>query len=421
MTLSPLRIGLAGLGTVGTGVITLLRNHPECREKCRVTAVSARNATKDRGVDLSDVAWVNNPVDLADRDDVDVVVEVMGGEGDPALSLIRAALNAGKPVITANKALLAHHGIALAALAEKSTTALRYEAAVAGGIPIIKMVREGFAANTISALAGILNGTCNYILTTMDQTGRGFDTVLPEAQALGYAEADPTLDVDGGDTGHKLCLLTALAFGCVPDYTHLSVEGIRKVSIADIRMARAWGYRIKLVAQARRLPDGRILQMVAPTLVAEALPLAQVDGVLNAVAMEADPVGRSFVSGRGAGAGPTASAVVADILDEISGRYVLPFSKPVADLSVAPKAGFPDLVGRFYVRVTGHSPAEMPEIKERLISALQTAGIALDHILVTEEPSACEVMGLTAETSGAAVLAAMAVFPDKIVMPVMGL
>lgn len=342
-----IRIGIVGLGTVGASVFKILGRMADFK----ITAVSVRDKTKDRGLDMAGVAWVDNPVDLAKRDDVDVVIEVMGGDGDPAYSLIKQALQNKKSVITANKALLAKHGLELAALAEANNVGLYFEAAVGGGIPIIKMLREGLVANKISAIYGILNGTCNYILTTMERTGQDFDRVLQDTQKLGYAEADPSLDVDGGDTAHKLSILTTLGFGGVPDLKSISVVGIRAVTAEDIRSADELGYRIKLVGQARQLADGQILNMVSPSLVPKSSPLAHVGGVLNAVLTEGDLVGQSFVAGRGAGGNPTASAVIADVMDSARGVKILPFIQPATTLSTKPKSSLSNWQGEFYMRL----------------------------------------------------------------------
>ncbi len=308
-----IRLGIAGLGTVGVSVFKILGS--EFKSSFKVTAVSARDKSKNRVLDMSGVTWVDNPVDLVLRDDVDVVVEVLGGDGDPAYSLIKKALQNKKPVVTANKALLAHHGHELTRIAKENNVGLYFEAAVAGGIPIIKLLSESLSANKISSISGVLNGTCNYILTTMERTGRNFRDVLTEAQTLGYAEADPTLDIDGGDTAHKLSILSALAFGGAPDLQSISITGIRDIAADDISKATRDGCVIKLLAQAHKDQDGRVIQTVSPCRLPLTSPFAKLDGVLNGVLVEADLVGQIFISGRGAGAEPTASAVVADLLD----------------------------------------------------------------------------------------------------------
>ena len=419
--MSVIRVGIAGLGTVGAEVFQIL----SCNPSFRVTAVSARQKSKDRGLNLSNVAWVDNPVDLASHNDVDVVVEVMGGDGDPALSLVTTALKHKKAVVSANKALLAHHGVALARIAEENNVPLLYEAAVAGGIPIIKMLREGLAANEINAIYGIMNGTCNYILTTMEKTGQDFTDVLAEAQKLGYAEADPSLDVDGGDTGHKLSILAALAFGAVPDFETLSVDGIRLITAEDIRIADELGYRIKLMGQAYRQRDSSILQMVAPSLVPQTSPMANVGGVLNGILTEGNYVGQSFVAGRGAGSGPTASAVVADLIDLLRGQSILPFKKSVADLSDLPKSGFADWEGAFYIRLVVN---DRPGVIADVSPILRDANISIESLIQrgrsTEQP--VSIIMMTHDTNGQNVLHAIngiekldCVVAKPLVMPVL--
>ena len=339
----PLKVGLAGLGTVGRGVARILAQNggliaARAGRPVALTAVSARNRGIDRGVDLSAAAWEDDPVALAGRADVDVVVEVMGGSDGPALAATRRALAEGKHVVTANKALLAHHGEELAALAEETGLALRFEAAVAGGIPVIKALCEGLAANSLSRVYGVLNGTCNYILTEMARTGRDYAEVLAEAQAKGYAEADPAFDVGGIDAGHKLALLASLAFGGRVDFEGVRIEGIERVSLADIRSAAAFGYAIKLLGVARRT-EGAVARSVAPCLVRADSAIGQLPGVTNAVVCEGDFVGQTVFEGPGAGEGPTASAVVADLIDIARGARIPAFGVPVAALAPTSGAG----------------------------------------------------------------------------------
>lgn len=353
---APLRIGIAGLGTVGGNVARLLVEQAaalnvRAGRKLTLTGATARHKNKDRGVDLTGVEWFADPVALAKSPSIDVFVELMGGEGDPAKAAVEAALAAGKPVVTANKALLAHHGAKLAAVAESKGLALNFEAAVAGGIPIIKSLREGLAANKLERVYGILNGTCNYILTTMEASGRAFGDVLAEAQKLGYAEADPTFDIGGMDTAHKLCLLAAVAFGNAPALDEIHVEGIQRITSNDIVFAREFGYRIKLLGVATR-SDGGIEQRVHPAMVPLGTPLADVDGVYNAVVAEGDLVGKSVYEGRGAGAGPTASAVVADILDIARGQHLPMFGAPAATLKRPATVPMGDHQGACYLRFT---------------------------------------------------------------------
>lgn len=351
----PLRIGIAGLGTVGGGVLKLLSSHGEllakrCGRAVQVTAVSARDRTRDRGVDLSSVRWYDNAADLAVDDNVDVVVELIGGSDGVAKHTVEAALAAGKHVVTANKALLAHHGSALADAAETAGLTLAFEAAVAGGIPAIKGLREGLAGNDIREIHGILNGTCNYILTEMRTTGRDFADVLADAQRLGYAEADPSFDVDGVDAAHKLAVLTAVAFGTHVDFKSVHVEGIRHVSAVDIDYAQELGYRIRLLGIARRTETG-IEQRVHPCMVPINSPIGATDGVFNAVVADGDFVDKVVLVGRGAGAGPTASAVVADLIDIARGHSTPTFGLPAADLAPLVPSPISGRQGRYYVRL----------------------------------------------------------------------
>ncbi len=382
MPAEPLRIGLAGLGTVGGGVVKLLDTNAAliARRADRpmvVTAVSARDRGRERGVDLSRFAWVDDAGELAARDDVDAVVEMIGGADGPALTLARATLGAGKPFVTANKAMLAHHGLELAALAEIKGTALKYEAAVAGGVPVIKGLREGAAANELSSVYGILNGTCNYILTRMEAEGLGFDAVLSDAQRLGYAEADPSFDIDGIDAAHKLSILASLAFAARIDFGGVAVTGIRAVDSADIGHAAALGYRIRLVGLASA-EGGRLFQRVHPCLVPHSHPLAHVDGPLNAVVAEGNFVGRLFFSGRGAGEGPTASAVVADLVDVARGEVGPAFAMPVAQLSALPPADQQDHKGRFYLRLT---VVDRPGVLAMLTAELRDADVSIESLI----------------------------------------
>lgn len=316
----PLRIGIAGLGTVGTGVMKILQQNTDiltarAGRELRVVAVSSRNRDKDRGINLHGIRWYEDAVEMTTYPALDVVCELIGGAEGTARSVCESALTQRKHLVSANKALIAHHGQALAVLAAQHGKICAYEAAVAGGIPIIKVLREGLAANRISRIQGIMNGTCNYILTTMERTGKPFAEVLAEAQAKGYAEADPTFDVDGMDTAHKLAILAGLAFGFAPTLEPLPCEGIRQITIEDIRYARELGYRIKLLGIATADQDGKILQRVNPALVPLASPLGAVEDVYNAIQIEGNFVGKLFLEGRGAGEGPTASSVVADIVD----------------------------------------------------------------------------------------------------------
>ena len=378
----PLSVGVAGLGTVGGGVLRLLRQNADiiaarAGRPITVTSVSARDRTRDRGQDLSALAWHDDPAGLATDPRVDVVVELIGGSEGPARALALAALRAGRPVVTANKALLALHGAELAQAAEDGGTVLAFEAAVAGGIPVIKAVREGLAGNRIRRVAGILNGTCNYILTQMHARGRAFADVLADAQKLGYAEADPSFDVDGIDAAHKLAILAALAFGRPVDFASIHIEGIRAVSALDQGFARELGYRIKLLGIARQTEAG-IESRVHPCMVPEAAPLARVDGVHNAVVVEGDFAGRLMLEGRGAGAGPTASAVVADLIDIARGAAVPVWGTGPAHLSAAPSVPISTYTGAYYLRLM---VTDQPGVIADITCALRDAGVSLESML----------------------------------------
>jgi homoserine dehydrogenase len=377
-----LRVGLAGLGTVGGGVVKLLEANASLiarRAGCaiEVVAVSARDRTRGRGIDLARFDWVDDAAALAARPDVDAVVELIGGADGPALTLARATLGGAKPLVTANKAMLAHHGLELAALAERSGTALKYEAAVAGGIPVIKGLREGAAANALTQVYGVLNGTCNYILSTMEAERRDFAEVLGEAQALGYAEADPSFDIDGIDAAHKLSLLASLAFGTEVDFAGVGVAGIRHLLAADIAEAAALGHRVRLVGLAEAGPAG-LFQRVHPCLVPLDHPLAHVTGSLNAVVAEGNYVGRLLFQGRGAGEGPTASAVVADLIDIARGETGPAFAMPVASLARLPAAPAGDRRGRAYLRF---AVADRPGVLAELTAAMRDAGVSIESLI----------------------------------------
>jgi homoserine dehydrogenase len=407
----PLSVGVAGLGTVGAGVLTLLRQNAEliaarAGRPIAVTAVSARDRGRDRGISLAGLRWYDDPVELATGPGVDVVVEVIGGAEGPARALVEAALAAGKPVVTANKALLAVHGAALATMAERHGLSLGYEAAVAGGIPAIKALREGLAANRISRVAGILNGTCNYILTVMRERGREFAEVLHEAQKLGYAEADPSFDVDGIDAAHKLAILAALAFGRPVDFAAIHVEGIRRVSAVDIAFASELGFRIKLLGIARQTEAG-IEARVHPCMVPQSAPIARVDGVFNAVVAEGDFVGRVMLEGRGAGAGPTASAIAADLIDLARGRTTPVWGAELGKLSHAPSVPISAHSGAYYLRLM---VVDRPGVIADVTAVLRDQGVSLETMLQRGRSpgEAVPVVLTTHETNEAAMGAALA-------------
>lgn len=351
----PFRVGVAGLGTVGSGVVEIIQKNGDILAQragrpIEIVAVNAKSKDKDRGVDLSAYNWVDHAEQMVNAD-IDAVLELIGGSEGVAYDLVKGALAAGKHVVTANKSLLAHHGAELAVIAEDNNVSLNYEAAVAGGIPIIKAAREGFAANKISGVYGILNGTSNFILTKMRQTGRDFDDVLKEAQDLGYAEADPTFDVDGVDAGHKVCLLASIAFGVHPEFDHVRMMGIRDITSADIKFAEEFGYRIKLLGIAKDR-DGLINISVEPCLVPKTSPLGAVEDAYNAVFVQGDFVDTPLLTGLGAGKGPTASAVVADVVDIARGFSVPTFGIPANDLK-KPEFIDPGIITQcYYLRLT---------------------------------------------------------------------
>lgn len=376
----PLRLGLLGLGTVGIGVLRLLESHAalfaaRAGRPLVVSALSARSRGKDRGLDLSPYVWEDDPVALAQRPDVDLVIEVMGGHEGAAPAAVKAALAAGKDVVTANKALLAHEGQALALLAESAGRQLRYEAAVAGGIPVIKALSEGLAANQIGRVMGVMNGTCNYILTRMQAAGLTYAEAFEEARGLGYLEADPNLDVGGIDAGHKLALLAALAFGTEVNFAGVSLEGIGAVSIEDIRHAEGLGYRIKLLGVAQMTGRG-LEQRMSPCLVPMAHPLGQLEGGTNMVVLEGDAVGQIVLRGAGAGAGPTASAVLADVIDIARGFARPVFGIPAAALQAAQVAAAP-APAPYYLRMT---LLDKPGALAKIATVLGEAGVSIDRM-----------------------------------------
>ncbi|MGH6697248.1 homoserine dehydrogenase [Sphingopyxis sp.] len=378
----PLRVALAGIGVVGGGVVRLLEANRDLIARragraIEIVALSARDRHKDRGVDLSPYRWEDDMDALVAADDVDVIVEMIGGADGPALTLARHALGAGKALVTANKAMIAHHGLDLARLAEEKDTPLKYEAAVAGGIPVIKAIREGASANEIARVYGILNGTCNYILTQMERNGASFADALSAAQAEGYAEADPTFDVDGIDAAHKLSILAALCFGTRLDIGSVTADGIRGLIAADIREAEALGHRVRLIGMAERDANG-LYQHVQPCLVPADHPLAYVPGALNAVVAEGNFVGRLFFEGAGAGAGPTASAIVADIIDIARDEYGPAFAMPVDSLDQAPVADAGARIGKHYVRLIVE---DRIGVLAEIATAMRDAGVSIESLI----------------------------------------
>jgi homoserine dehydrogenase len=380
MDRKPWRIGIAGLGTVGAGLLNFLAENPGFAPAgglASVSGVSARSRSRPRPFDISNLPWFDDPVELAKANETDLFVELIGGSDGPAKAAVEAALRAGKPVVTANKALIAEHGAELAALAEEMGVALKFEAAVMGGVPAVKVVREALVGDDIHSISGILNGTCNYILTEMEATGRAFADVLAEAQRLGYAEADPTMDVGGFDAAHKITILAALAFGCAPNFAAAEIEGIEGVELLDIRMARDLGYRIKLVASAERSVHGALVR-VHPTLAPLDHPLARAGGALNALFIEGERTGRIFLQGPGAGAGPTAAAVAADIADVFAGGHRPIFQAPARSLSPFEKVDPSKMMGRAYLRfLVKDEPGVIAAVSETLAEA----GVSIESFL----------------------------------------
>ena len=380
MTQKTWRIGVAGLGTVGGGLLQFLAERPSFAPaggRAVISAVSARSRSRPRSVDISDLAWFDDPVALASSPLVDIFVELIGGSDGPAKAAVEAALRLGKPVVTANKALIAEHGAELAALAEANDAPLLFEAAVMGGTPAVKMLREAMVGDDVVGVAGILNGTCNFILSEMERTGRDFADVLREAQALGYAEADPTMDVGGFDAGHKITILAALAFGCAPNFAAAEIEGIGEVELLDIKLAKDLGYRIKLVASAAKTDVG-VAVKVHPSLTPLEHPLAQAGGALNALFIEGKRIGRIFIQGPGAGAGPTAAAVAADIADVMTLARRPVFQAPAGALKPFVAVDPAKSVGKAYLRImVRDEPGAIAAISETLAEC----GVSIDSFL----------------------------------------
>jgi len=377
---TPLRLGIAGLGTVGVGVVQILRKQAALIEARTgravvISAVSARSKSKDRGVNLSSYAWEDDPVSLAKRDDVDVFIELIGGDEGPAKDATEAALALGKDVITANKAMLAMHGQALALAAEEKGCVIKYEAAVAGGIPVVKALREGLAGNEITRVMGVMNGSCNYILTRMETSGLPYADIFAEADGLGYLEADPQLDVGGIDAAHKLAILSALAFGCQVNFAGIELEGISRVSIEDIRAAADMGYKIKLLGVAQMTGRG-LEQRMQPCLVPDTSPLGQLQGGTNMLVLEGDAVGQIVLRGAGAGAGPTASAVLSDICDIARGYHGPVFGQPAKTLQAATPA-LSQRPAPYYLRM---ALTDKPGALAKVAAVLGDSGVSIDRM-----------------------------------------
>jgi homoserine dehydrogenase len=378
----PLKVGVAGLGTVGTAVIRLLERERDklaarCGRPIEVVAVTARSRKKNRGIDLRKIRWAANPVALAADPAIDLFVEVIGGDRDPAKKAVETALAAGKAVVTANKALLARYGQKLAALAERRKVALNFEASVGGAIPIVKTLREGLNGNSFARVYGILNGTCNYILSRMEQDRLAFDECLKDAQRLGYAEADPSFDVEGHDTAQKLSILASLAFGTRLDPRNIYVEGIASITLADLDAANELGYRVKLLGVAVKT-DAGIEQRVHPTMVPRESAIAQVMGVTNAVTIDAEGLAPITLVGPGAGGMATASAVVSDIADVARGIRIAPFGRPAARMTTSRKAPMQRHEGGYYIRLLAR---DRPGTAATIARRLAQQNISLESIV----------------------------------------
>ena len=408
MSKQTLRIGVAGLGTVGGGLIKYLKAAPgfaPAGGQVVVTAVSARSRSRVRDFDITPYAWFDDPVALASDPNIDLFVELIGGADGPAKAAVEAALRLGRPVVTANKALIAEHGAELAVLAESTGASLLFEAAVMGGTPAVKMLREAMVGDEVNAVAGILNGTCNYILTEMEAGGRPFAEVLAEAQRLGYAEADPTMDVGGFDAAHKISILAALAFGCAPNYAAAEVEGIDQIDLLDIKLAADLGYRVRLVAQAIR-SGGGVSVRVHPTLAPIGHPLAETRGALNALFIEGHRIGRIFIQGPGAGAGPTAAAVAADIADVMTGAVRPVFQAPAERLQPFDSIAEHDHIGKAYLRVMVR---DQPGVIAAVSETLAEVGVSIDSFLQkpVEDAGGVPIVLTTHAVAEAAVLEAV--------------
>lgn len=410
---SPLRLGIAGLGTVGIGVVKIVQKHADllalrAGRPITITAVSARDPLKNRSADISPYRFQTDPVAVATADDVDVYVELIGGENGAARDSIEAALRAGKDVITANKALLAVHGAELAALAESLGRVIRFEAAVAGGIPVIKAVTESLAGNAITRVMGVMNGTCNYILTRMESAGLPYEAVFEEARQLGYLEADPTLDVGGIDASHKLAILSSIAFGTRIDFGSVEIEGIERVSIDDIRRARDLGYRIKLLGVAQMTARG-LEQRMSPCLVPADSPLGQLVGGTNMVVIEGDSVGQVVLRGAGAGEGPTASAVMSDVVEIARGVRLPVFGQP-AETLVAAQPARTAVPAAYYIRL---ELQDKPGALAKVATVLGDAGISIDRMRQygQHSPASVPVLVVTHKTTPDAIDYAVEALP----------
>ena len=385
---NPLKVAVAGLGNVGVGVVKILEQHKDlikdrAGREIQITAVSARSKTQDRGIDLSPYTWIDNAADMADLEDVDIVIELIGGEEGIAYTLSQNTLKNGKSLVTANKAMVAHHGAVLANLAQDNKVALRYEAAVAGGIPIIKAIGEGLAANELTQVYGIMNGTTNYMLTHMESRGLSYDEILAEVEELGYLEADPALDLDGIDAAHKLAILSSVAFGTKTDFGNVYVEGIRKIEGIDIEYSKELNLRIKLLG-ITKYENGTLSQRVHPVMIDRQLPIASVMDGFNALVVDGDYIDRTFYQGRGAGEGPTASAVVADLIDIARGHMGPAFFKPASILVAAKPISINQRKGGYYIRILAD---DQTGVMADITAVLKVSGVSIDQMIQKQAPS----------------------------------
>ena len=376
----PLRLGIAGLGTVGVGVIKIIQNKLSLLEartgkQILISAVTAKSKTKDRGIDLSSYQWERDPVSLANREDIDVFIELIGGHEGAAKEAVEIAISKGKNVVTANKALLAHHGHELALKAEENGSILRFEAAVAGGIPVIKSLTEGLAGNSINRIMGVMNGTCNYILTRMESSGLSYEEVFSEANELGYLEADPNLDIGGIDAAHKLSILSSIAFGTEINFNGVELDGIDKITINDIHQAADMGFRIKLLGVSQMTSSG-LEQRMSPCLVPTGSPLGQLEGGTNMIVIEGDQVGQIVLRGAGAGEGPTASAVVSDITDIARGISLATFGQPAKTLKKA-SSSKSQTPAPYYLRMLLH---DEPGALAKITKILSQFNVSIDRM-----------------------------------------
>lgn len=402
-----LKVAIAGLGTVGSGTVALLEQHAALigRRAGRSVEIVAVSSLEPPSPAIPGARFYADARVMAAEADYDILAELIGGAHGIALEIVRTALTRGKNVVTANKAMIAHHGLELAELAEAKNASFRFEASVGGGIPAIKALKEGLIGNDINLVYGILNGTCNYILTTMRETGRDFSDVLDEAQKLGYAEADPSFDIDGVDTAHKISILASLAFGTEIGFSAVHTDGIRSITATDIRLAEELGYSIRLLGVARRV-EGGVMQGVYPCMAPLSSPVARIDGVFNAVVFEGDFVDRVLLEGRGAGSHPTASAVVADIADEAAGRKTMMFGLPRRSLAPLKVVSLDQRIGSYYLRL---AVIDKPGVFADIAAALRDEQVSIESVLQRGRKPGEEVALVltTHETKEAAMLRAL--------------